>query len=81
MRALILAVLLCGCSARADSFDLTVLNDSQVTTAGYCSPHLCARVEKDGHTYLVIINQKEEIIFVYELVGDEKQLLWARDSI
>ena len=73
--------------AQAD-FDPTFLDEKITIIAnGFCEPHWCYLVEKEGKKYVVSIDERDRKVAIYEVTGDVAKgtatffLLWDREMI
>ena len=80
--ALLVVLMMVGLqqTVQAD-FDPTILSDSVKITEGFCEPHHCVMVVKEGKTYVIAVNNRGQLVLIWEVIGDDFFLIWAKDLV
>jgi len=62
-------------------FDPATLDDYTIVSAGFCNPFHCFLVEKDGKRYVISVDERRRIIAVWEILGDDANLVFHREML
>lgn len=84
---LALILLVCGWAAERSyaEFDPNSLNGAKIIYRAPCWEYFCFVLIKDGKESLVVLNEKQEVVFIYRIIRSDKEpvleLLYGKEMI